>query len=318
MKILITGAGGFVGQALSRQLEKTAGVTTHGLGRRPQSGENYSQIDLTQPFDLDFNPDTVIHTAARVTPWGTKQEFVRQNVLATKHVMDFCAKKNVQSLIYISSTAVFYQEKDQFGITEKTPIGPEFVNLYAKTKHEGECLIKRFRHRHVILRPRAVFGPGDTVLFPRILAAAKAGRLPRLLRPDPPAKGDLIYIDCLRDYIIQAAMNPQISGEFNLTNNTTVELEAFLFKVLDKLDIPRPTRKIKLQTALAAASLTEWLYKYALPGKEPPVTRFGISSFGFSKTFDATKTLQAFGPPSTDVETGINRFVEWQRAHMPA
>ena len=60
----------------------------------------------------------------------------------------------------------------------------------------------------MILRPRAVFGPGDTVLFPRVLTAARKGRLPLLVSDGPPPQGDVIYIDNLCHYMLQAATRP--------------------------------------------------------------------------------------------------------------
>ncbi len=68
---------------------------------------------------------------------------------------------------------MFYRDGHQFNLTEASPIGPDFVNTYAATKYAGECLLRAYSGEHVILRPRAVFGPGDTVLFPRVLTAAQ-------------------------------------------------------------------------------------------------------------------------------------------------
>lgn len=317
MKILLTGASGFVGSSFFGMMKDRPGIRIHGVGRRPMPFAEYTQCDLTVPFDLDQSPDVVIHGAARSLPWGKAEEFHRQNVTATRNVIDFCERKGVKHLVYISSSSVFYREQDQEGMTERTPIGPEFVNHYARTKYEGECLVRNFPGRSVILRPRAVFGPGDTVLFPRILAAALAGKMYRFERDGPPVKGDLIYIDTLCEYMLRAAVDPAVEGDFNLTNNEPVEIEPFLWGIFERLGIRFPEKKMSCEKALKVATAIEWFYKIFLPRTEPPITRFGIGVLAYSKTFDASKTLRVLGPPAVDLQSGVEAFIRWQKENMP-
>lgn len=315
MKILVTGASGFVGGAYFRRFCDRPGLVLHGVGRRSLLMPGYTAIDLSRPFDLDFDPDVVVHAAARASPWGTRAEYHRQNVDATRHVIDYCRRHGMPRLVYVSSSSVFYRDGHQLGITEESPIGPRFVNDYAATKHAGERLAAAYPGEWCIVRPRAVFGPGDTVLFPRILEAARRGRLPLIDNGGAPAVGDLIYIDTLCDYLHAAATSPQAPGQaFNLTNNEPVAILPFLFDVFDRLGVPRPTRKVSLRMAMLAARGGEAIYRVLRLTGEPPVTRFGVGVFAWSKTFDVSRAIAAFGPPSTSLEHGVERFVEWQRA----
>jgi len=313
MKILITGASGFVGSSFCRQFASRDGLEVRGLGRRPGDLPGYVRADLTQPLSLNWNPDAVIHAAARSSPWGSLAEFRRQNVLATRNVLDFCISRGVKKLVYVSSSSVFYREDDQLNITEESPIGPRFVNHYARTKFEGEEIVRGFPGAWAILRPRAVFGPGDTVLFPRILRAAREGRMASITRSGPPAVGDLIYIDSLCDYLLRAALDPAVTGEFNLTNNQPVEIQAFIAKIYERLGLPPTKRTIPRSQAMVLGTAIEWIYKLVLPWKEPPITRFGVGVLGFSKTFDVTKCLRVLGPPSVDLNEGLDRFIRWQQ-----
>jgi nucleoside-diphosphate-sugar epimerase len=212
---------------------------------------------------------------------------------------------------------VFYREEDQLGMTEESSIGPGFVNHYARTKHEGEEVVRGFSGSWVILRPRAVFGPEDTVLFPRILRAGQQGRMAFISRPGPPAVGDLIYIDALCDYMLRAALDGAVTGEFNLTNNEPVEIQAFLLRIFAELGLPAPSRRIPRDRALVAGTVLEWFFKLFLPGKEPPITRFGVGVLAYSKTFDVSKSLRELGPPSVSIEEGVQRFLEWQKRQAP-
>lgn len=312
-RILVTGASGFVGGSFCRRYQDNDDLEVHGLGRRESDLPHYYRADLTDPLELDWRPDVVIHAAARSSPWGSPGEFHRQNVAATRNVVEFCEKQGVRKLVYISSSSVFYQSGDQLDMTEQTPIGPDFANHYARTKFEGELEAKEFSGSCCILRPRAVFGPGDTVLFPRILRAAQEGRMVSITRPDPQATGDLIYIDTLCDYILKAALDPDIEGELNLTNNEPVEIQAFIAEVFERLGLPQPARTISREKALRIATILEWVYGVFLPKREPPITRFGVGVLGYSKTFDVSKCLAVLGPPSVSIAEGLNQFVEWQK-----
>jgi 2-alkyl-3-oxoalkanoate reductase len=315
-KILITGASGFVGGSFCRQFATRDDLEIRGLGRSASDLPGYIRADLTQPLHLDWRPDVVIHAAARSSPWGSLREFRNQNVRATQNVIDFCAEQKVPRLVYISSSSVFYREADQLNMTEESPNGPTFVNHYAQTKYEGEQLVRRFTGSSVILRPRAVFGPHDTVLFPRILRAAQQGKMAFISRPGAPVIGDLIYIDTLCDYICRAALDASITGDFNLTNNSPVEIHSFLLSIFAALDLPVPTRSIPRDRALLIATVIEWFFKIFLPRKEPPITCFGVGVLGYSKTFDVSKSLRVLGPPSVSLEDGLQRFIQWQKQQL--
>ena len=181
MRILLTGAAGFVGSSFLRRFRDRPGLTLHAVGRRLASGPGTTACDLSQRFDVAFDPDVVIHAAARAAPWGSAAQYRRDNVDATRQVIDFCQRHGQPRLVYVSTSAVFHRAGHQLGLTEESPIGPRFVNRYAATKHAGERLVAGYPGPWLIVRPRAVFGPGDTVLFPRILAAARQGRLPLLV-----------------------------------------------------------------------------------------------------------------------------------------
>lgn len=317
MKILLTGASGFIGGAFMRRFGSLDELDLFGIGRRQSpalpASVRYRSLDLSQPFDIDFNPDVVIHAAARASPWGSALEYRIQNVETTRQVIRFCERKGWPRLIYISSSSVFYRNEHQFGLHEKSPIGPEFVNAYAASKYAGELLLGDYPGEKTILRPRAVFGPGDTVLFPRILAAAKTGRLFRFVSDGLPAIGDVIYIDVLCDYILAAATRHTVQDSYNLTNAEPVEIETFLCGILRALDLPTPQRTVTVSAAMRGAYCVEWIYRTLRLFGEPPVTRFGVSVFAYSKTFLPWRMLADFGPASVPLSEGVERFVNWQK-----
>lgn len=316
LKILVTGASGFVGGSFVARFRGRADLKIHGVGRRPLEDPEYTSRDLSRPFALPFRPDVVIHAAARASPWGTAAEYHRDNVETTARVIDFCKANGLPRLIYVSSSSVFYRQGPQLGLTEESPIGPRFVNRYAATKYEGETRVRDYPGSWLIARPRAVFGPGDTVLFPRLLHAARRGRLPLFTGLREPAVGDLIYIDTLSEYLLTAATRADLHGAYNLTNAQPVPLQEFLLALFAQLGLPAPRRRISIRSAMLAAGLAEIAWRTLRLRGEPPVTRYGVGVFAWSKTFDVRKALADFGPPAVALEEGVEAFVRWQRRQL--
>jgi len=310
MKLLVTGASGFVGGGVFRRAREL-GWDVRGIGRRSGTEPGYLSADLTQPLAIDFTPDVVVHAAARSSPWGARREFERQNVLATRRILDFCAQRGRPHLIYISTGAVLYRQQHQLNLDEQTPYPANPINEYARSKILAEQLIQTYSGPACILRPRAVFGPGDTVVFPRIIKALRRGKLP-LLEADRPVIGDLVYSETLTDYIIRA-IERRATGIYHVTNGEPIEIYQLLGKICDALGLPCPTRRVPVQRALAAAKWIERFYRCLPFLGEPPITQFGVSVFAWSKTFSMEKTRREFGEPLVGLEEGVRRFVAWQQ-----
>ena len=331
-QIVITGSSGFIGTHLVRRF-RDLGWDVRGIGRRRSDEPGYLSHDLSRPLpeawtqSFGDSPDVVIHAAARSNPWGTRSEFEQDNIVATQNVIDVClGRSRLPRLVYISSSSVCYRSEHQLGVTEEMPLPDRAVNLYAETKRRAEALVRAYPGPWSILRPRAVFGPEDTVLLPRILRAAREGKLPILYAPDGPVVGDLIYIDNLVDAVVAAA-SPKNgvdsgtlpadapSGVFYLTNDEPVPIHDFLFGVFDRLGIPRPTRRVSARAAMVVAGGLELFHRVFRPNVEPAITRFGVHVFRYSKTFDIAKAKRIFGPPRVSLSEGLDRTVEWFRRY---
>jgi nucleoside-diphosphate-sugar epimerase len=311
MKLLVTGASGFVGSAVMRRAREL-GWEVLGVGRRSLNEPDYVSVDLSRPFELDFHPDVVVHAAALSSPWGKRRDYESQNVGVTRHVLNYCATHGRPHLLYISTAAVLYRNEHQLAMNEQTPVPAIPINEYARTKYLGELLTRGYAGNWAILRPRAVFGPGDTVVFPRILRALKKGRLP-LIESDRPVIGDLIYIDTLVEYILRAA-EKRATGLYHLTNGEPVEIYEFLGKISAALDLPLPARKMSARQAMRLARIVEAVYRSLPFLGEPPLTTFGISVFTYCKTFDVSRTVRDLGLPAVTVNNGLEKFIAWQLA----
>ena len=328
--VLLTGASGFVGGAVWRELHRR-GCRVLAVGRRSQQQLDAPVRDLATDTYLGFDlagswpgtmqqwlaeADTVVHAAARSSPWGSRRAFRRANIDATQKLLDGCRQQGLPKLVFISSSSVYYQPHDQMGIQEDDPLAPRPINHYAWSKQVGESLVRQYERPATILRPRAVYGTGDTVLFPRILAAARAGRLPLLIRDSGPVVGDLIAIENLSSMVADAALDDSISGTFNLTDDCPVPIIEFLLDVFQRLGIARPKRQLSVAMAHRLAWGLETVYRVGCPWLEPPITRFGVHVFAWSKTFDVSRMLSTFGPPAISTEQAVQRFVAWMKPQL--
>jgi 2-alkyl-3-oxoalkanoate reductase len=198
-------------------------------------------------------------------------------------------------------------------IRERDELPDTPINEYARSKRRAEAVVGASKTRHLILRPRAIFGPDDTVLFPRILRAARSGALPHITREDGrPTMADLIYIDNLT-HMIARALERQSEGVYNLTNAEPVDTFDFLARIFAELGYPPITKSIPSRWAFRLARGLEALSACTANRWEPPLTRFGVEVMVHSKTFDVSKAMADFGPPPVPLEEARRGFVSWQR-----
>lgn len=313
-KILITGTSGFLGGALGQHL-RNLGHHVTGISRRKSREES---VDLHITHDLaNALPDNLgkfdvlFHAAALASPWASPKDFHRNIEQASQNIVDYVKKNNIPRLINISSTSVYYIMADQYDISEETPLPKKSINQYAESKLAAENLILKNFSDALSIRPRAIYGPGDTVLLPRLLRAAKNGMLPKIIRKDGLSPhSDLIYIGNLVN-ILADAIDKNINGVINVTDNNTVNTDELLSDIFKKLKYPKPRFSLSVNTAMQVAKVAEFLSKTLAEWKEPAITQFGVSALVHSKTFNVDKMLSIFGAPKYTTAQGVEAFIKW-------
>lgn len=316
MRILVTGSHGFIGSrivvsALAR------GWDVVGMGRSPESASRetgYVRHDIAEPLpprDVIGPVDVVVHCAALAAPWARPSAFVATNVRGTRNVVRWCRQNGHPSLVYVSSSSVVYRDADQFDLNEDSPVPPdrEQINAYSRSKRIGERAVERYEGPWSVLRPRAVFGPGDTVLLPRILHAARHGLMPVLqARGVQPVRCDITYVDTVAHYVMEA-VERQVHGTYMVTNAEQIELYPFLFDLLARLGMEPHAVHVPVAVAGALASAGELVSARLLRYREPVLTRFGVSVLSRSKTFDVSRCLRDLGDPLVSLDEGVERLV---------
>jgi len=311
MRLLITGSNGFIGGRIAAAAGER-GWDVIGLGRAASATApvtSYIRHDVRVRLAFAEPVDAVVHCAALASPWARPSAFTTTNVQGTAHVVDWCLRNGRPHLILVSSTSVLYRHADQLDLTEQSPVPAKQINAYSRSKLAAERLVESYPGRWTVLRPRAVFGPGDTTLLPRVLAVANRGFLPVLESArGRPVVCDLTYVDTIAQYVV-TALDRQAAGTYNLSNGEQVELYPFLLDVLRRLGYaPRP-RRIPLRAAMASAAMAELVSARLLGYREPPLTRFGVSMLGYSRTFNPAKCRRDLGAPAVSLAEGVDRLV---------
>jgi nucleoside-diphosphate-sugar epimerase len=314
MRILLTGSNGFIGRRIASDA-LARGWEVVGLGRKARPASevtDYVAHDLRSPLIADLDVDAVVHAAALASPWASPVDYHRDNVEATRHVRAWAQTHGRPRIAYVSSSSVLYRDADQFDLTEDSPPPPDGqqINVYSRTKRRGERVIQAYEGEWVVLRPRAVFGVGDTVLLPRVVAAARKGVLPRFVRRDGHVvRCDLTPVDSVSHYVLEA-LDRGASGVLNVTNGEAVELNSFVDDVLSRLGIVARRPRVPVGLAMALAAVAEGVSGAFAHYAEPPITRFGVSMFARSKTFDATALHAALGPAPVSIAQTVDALVD--------
>lgn len=325
MRLLITGGTGFLGRYIAARLLRDGhavaimGRDFREVGPLLQLGAEAVRCDLRDTpavVEACRGRDAVVHAGALSAPWGPREAFVAANVGGTAAALLGCVRHGVGRMVLISSPAVIFTGRDHRDSTEAAPFPRRFTSEYARTKAAAELLARAVPTvPTVILRPKAIFGPGDRALLPRVIAAARAGRLPQV--GDGRNLVDLTYVENVAHAVALALTSERAVGAtYTITNGEHVPLWPLIRQVLRRLGIPDQLRAVPLPVMLAAAAAME--ARAALSGHEPLLTRYSVAVLGRTQTYTIAAARRDLGyAPLVSVAEGVERTLEHLRHAEP-
>ena len=311
---IITGATGFLGGAIARRLLKE-GERVMALGRDrgklqalADAGAETHAIDLEADNPLPpIRAVGFIHCAALSSPWGTRAAFERANIRGTHRALLLALEAGATRFVHISSPSIYFRFADQEGVREDMPL-PRPVNTYAATKAASEQLVLAVPDLSpVILRPRGLYGPGDTALLPRLLRVAATRPLP-LMRGGVAAT-DLTYIDDVADAAITTLRAKAVPSQtYNVSGGEALSIRGVAERAGAKANVSVRWRKMPWSAVMAAARAAE-IACAALPGRpEPMVTAYSAGLFAFRQTLDISRMERELGwRPRVSFDEGLAR-----------
>jgi len=321
MKIGITGISSPLAQVTAKKL-LALGHEVIGFSRDPtkidlagvvlHSGDLRNRKRVKEILE---GCEVIIHIGALSTPWGDKKDFEEVNVKGTGYVIEAALEGGCRRLIHISTPSLYFDYRDKWEIQEEAVVSKP-VNHYARSKKKAEKLIDeafRLGLETITLRPRALFGPGDTVLMPRILKALAKGGVPRFRSKEPLI--DVTYIENVADAILCAVVAEAsiCSGKkYNITNGEPVGLYALFQEILSEIGVQYREKRISYPLARAIAFIAELASRFS--GEEPLLTSYSVGVLSFSQTLCIQKAVHELGyRPRISLKEGIKAYGLWWR-----
>jgi 2-alkyl-3-oxoalkanoate reductase len=329
-RALVTGATGGLGLALVPAL-LARGYWVRATGRDPCAGERlraagaeFVAADLTDPAQaasLVADCDVVFHAAALSSAWGAAASFTAINVEATGRLLDTARRTGCDAFVFISTPSVYAEFRDRLHLTEESALARRFANDYVATKFAAERLVLAANapgFATVAVRPRALVGPDDRVLLPRLLRVAQSGWFP-LFRGGRAMIELTDVADAAAAIVAADTHRSEIGGRvFNISGGAPMSVRDTLGIVFAAMGLA--PRLIEAPFALAAGAMAmAEAFCARWPGQpEPPATVYSLSTLAFSQTFDLSAAHEALSwAPRVSPEDAIARTAaQWDR-HAP-
>lgn len=328
--ILVTGGGGFLGQAIVKLLlERGHKAVIFNRSAHPELaklGVRCIQGDIRQRDEVIAaakDCDAIIHTAAKAGVWGARSEYQAINVEGTKHVLAACEQHHIKHLVYTSSPSVVFDGSDQSGVDESIPYPSHYLAAYPETKATAERLVLNANNenlRTVALRPHLIWGPGDPHLAPRMIDRARKGRL-RLIGEGRQVV-DTVFVDnaamahiCALEQLL-TSKRPVIAGQaYFVTNQEPWPIQQVVRGILEAAGISMKIPTAPYWLGYFAGAVLEGIYRALSLRHEPPLTRFVVKQLATDHWYDPGRAQSELGYlPSISMQEGMSRLREYYQS----
>lgn len=324
--IVISGITSSLGVSLAKLLT-AKGIRILGFSRHIDKAKELLSHPLIELQSADLNDEPlmrsicsnahgVVHLAALSAPWGRYTNFLRVNVEGTKSIVKAALHSKLKRFVHISTPSIYFRYRDHIGITEEEELPKQSVNAYAATKKMAEAVVDQassYGLPCITLRPRAIFGPHDQTLFPRILKICQKKGIPCFRKQSPTV--DITYVDNVAHaiWLSLEASSLCFGQKYNITNEEPLPLWKVLQLLLNELSIPMKAKRAPYALAYSAALISE--LKSQITGKEPFLTRYGVGVMYYSQTLSIEKAKRELHyRPIVSIKEGIKRYVDWIQA----
>ncbi|MCX4626882.1 NAD(P)-dependent oxidoreductase [Streptomyces sp. NBC_01443] len=289
LRVAVTGGSGFCGGHVARAAV-ARGAEVVCLGRRPGPVGEHRFWDAARELPDLAGVDVVVHCAAAVgdpAPGSPAEaEMYAVNVTGTERLLRAAGDRPV---VWVSSASVYDPRRDRALVREDHPRAGQ-LNAYGRTKAAGEALA--LAAGAVVLRPRAVYGPGDGTLLPRLLSRVRAGTL---LLPGPDVTLSLTAVENLADAALAAA-DGWAPGAYNVADAAPYARDAAVRRVLHAHGIAARIRHLPVGVARTAARAAEVLARAG----EPALSRYAVDQLAHPVVLDLTRArAQGWTPHRT-------------------
>jgi nucleoside-diphosphate-sugar epimerase len=240
--------------------------------------------------------DVAFHAAAKVEDWGAPAEFERLNVAGTENTIAACRAAGVRRLVHVGTEAALTAGQALVNVDEGAPLRPDSPFLYSSTKAKAEQRVRDANGdglETVVIRPRFVWGRGDTTLLPAIVDMVRAGRF-RWVGGGRHLT-DTTHVDNTVEGLWLGATKAPAGGVFFVTDGEPVVFRDFLTSMLETQGVAVPDKSVPAGVAAAGAAVAERAWRLLRRPGPPPLTRFAIWASSKECTLDISRARGELG-----------------------
>jgi dihydroflavonol-4-reductase len=318
-QILITGAAGFTGLSLALYMA-AAGYRVRGLVRTRERTASLRKAGVSLVVGDVRDPgvvrqalegvDTIYHLAAVFRRAGVQDSEYREvNVDATRQLLEAGANAGVSRIVHCSTVGVHGSVDPHAPASEDAPFKPG--DIYQLTKLEGEQVAletaDRLRIPLTVIRPSAIYGPGDRRLFKLIGGVAKHRFA---LLGDGSSHFQMVYVDDLIQAFRLAAETPGAAGRtYIVAGSEAPTLNELVDQIAEVANVATPRFRMPVWPFWIAGAVCEAI---CVPlGIEPPIFRRRVKFFTSNRWFDTSRARQELGfAPRVSLREGLRRTLE--------
>ncbi|MBI5915273.1 MAG: SDR family oxidoreductase [Bacteroidetes bacterium] len=325
MKILITGATGYIGTKLSKRLAGE-GHTVHALYRSESKTGELTHVpgivlkkgDLLDPHSLEHavqDCEAVFHVAAFAKPWDKDpQTFYNYNVQGALNVFEAARQGGARRIVF-TSTAGTISPSDGTASHESTPRRTDYFTDYDRSKAQAEATAASFTAQGmdiVTVNPSRVYGPGllsDSNGVTRMVKMYLEGKF-RLLPGDGNSIGNYVFIDdVVQGHVL--AMQQGRAGERYILGGGNASFNDF-FRILSGLS-GKEVRMFKIPLPVMHVAARFMEMRANLTGTPPVLTPPWVRRYGYHWELSSEKAQAELGYAPSPLEHGLAETVKWLR-----
>jgi nucleoside-diphosphate-sugar epimerase len=312
----VTGGSGFIGGRLIERL-RAEGWDVRALARSERASQRVGALGAEAvPGDLDDTAalragadgvDAVFHCAAKAGDWGARAEFERINVLGTENVLAAARDAGARRVVHVGTEAALMAGQPLVHVDEHTPLRPDSPALYPATKAKAELAVGAAdgeRLETVVIRPRFVWGRGDTTLLPVLVGLVESGRF-RWIGGGTNVT-DTTHVDNAVQGLWLGATEAPAGSVYFVTDGDPVVFKDFVGAMIATQGVQAPDKAIPLGLARAAAAASEGAWRALKRPGRPPLTRFAVWASGLECTIEIARARRELGyAPVTERAAGL-------------
>jgi nucleoside-diphosphate-sugar epimerase len=240
--------------------------------------------------------EVAFHAAAKVEDWGDPAEFERLNVGGTRNAIDACRDAGVRRVVHVGTEAALMAGRPLVNVDEGAALRPDSPALYSSSKAKAEQLVRAANGdglETVVVRPRFVWGRGDTTLLPAIIEMVRSGRF-RWIGGGRQLTATT-HVDNTVEGLWLGATKAQAGGVYFVTDGEPVVFREFLTAMLGTQGVEIPDKSVPPRVASMAATAAEGIWRLLKRPGSPPLTRFAVWVSSQECTIDISRAERELG-----------------------